>query len=158
MDLGLYAHGRNEGPAYWFLGSLVIVKATSRQTGNAFGLLEFLAPVGPGSPYHVHHGEEEVFYVLEGQLEFVSGERRISGGPGSYVFLPRDVPHGFRVTGSSPARFLILTTPGGFEEFVREVGEPAPSLVLPPPSPPDIERLVAIAAKYRIEILGPLPE
>jgi quercetin dioxygenase-like cupin family protein len=158
MDLGLYALGKDEGPALWFLSTLTFVKATAKQTGNAFGLIEQLAPVGPGSPYHVHRAEDEAFYVLEGQLEFISGERRFTGGPGSYVFLPRDIPHGFRIVGTSLARFLVLTTPGGFEGFVMEMGRPALSLTLPAPSPPDMDKLVAVAAKYRIEILGPLPE
>jgi quercetin dioxygenase-like cupin family protein len=158
MDLSIYALGHDEGPAIWFFNQLVVVKATAKQTGNAFGLIEQLAPVGPGSPYHVHRAEDESFYVLEGQLEFISGERRLTGGPGSYVFLPRDIPHGFRVVGTSPARFLVLTTPGGFEGFVMEVGQPAASLTLPAPMEPDMDKLVAIAARYQIEILGPLPE
>ncbi len=158
MDLRIYALGKEEGPAIWFLNTLTLVKATAKQTANAFGLIEQLAPVGAGSPYHVHRAEEETFYVLEGQLEFISGERRLTAGPGSYVFLPRDIPHGFRVVGTSPARFLILTTPGGFEGFVMEMGEPASTLSLPAPSAPDMGRLTALAAKYRIEILGPLPQ
>ena len=102
--------------------------------------------------------EEESFYILEGELEFHSEGRRFVRGPGAYVFLPRDIPHGFRVVGDSTARFLILTTPGGFEGFVTEMGEPAADLRLPEPSAPNMEKLGAIAAKYRIEILGPLPE
>jgi quercetin dioxygenase-like cupin family protein len=87
--------------------------------------------VGPASPYHVHRAEDETFYVLEGTLEFISGERRLTDGPGSYVFLPRDIPHGFRVIGTSPARFLVLITPAGFEGFVMEMGQPASALRLP---------------------------
>jgi quercetin dioxygenase-like cupin family protein len=156
--LDIYGLGKDEGPAFWFLNTLTLVKATAAQTGGAFGLIEQHAPVGAGSPYHVHRAEEESFYVMEGQLEFINGQRRMTCGPGSYVFLPRDTPHGFRVVGASPARFLILTTPGGFEGFVIEMGEPASELRLPEPSPPDMQRLSALASKYRIEILGPLPE
>ena len=158
MGLTITALGKEEGPALWFLNTLTIVKATSSQTGGAFGLIEQLAPVGAGSPYHVHRAEEESFYILEGELEFLSEGRRFVKGPGAYVFLPRDIPHGFRVVGDSTARFLVLTTPGGFEGFVTEMGEPASGLRLPEPSAPDMEKLGALAAKYRIEILGPLPE
>ena len=158
MKLSVYELGKDEGPALWFLNTLTFVKATGKQTGNAFGLIEQLAPVGPASPYHVHRAEDESFYVLEGQLEFLSGERRFTGGPGSYVFLPRDIPHGFRVVGTSPARYLVLSTPAGFERFMMEAGRPASTLTLPEPSLPDMEKLAAIAAKYQIEILGPLPE
>jgi quercetin dioxygenase-like cupin family protein len=156
--LSIYALAKDEGPAVWFLNQLAIVKATAKQTGSAFGLIELLAPVGNGSPYHVHRAEDESFYVLDGLLEFISGERRFTRGPGGYVFLPRDIPHGFRVVGTAPARFLVLTTPGGFEGFVIEAGAPATALTLPTPSAPDMNKLVALAAKYRIEILGPLPE
>jgi quercetin dioxygenase-like cupin family protein len=158
MALTIYALGKEEGPAVWFLNTLTIIKATASQTGGAFGLIEQLAPVGAGSPYHVHRAEEESFYILEGQLEFISEGRRFGGGPGAYVFLPRDIPHGFRVIGATTARFLILTTPGGFEGFATEMGEPASDLRLPEPSAPNMEKLTALAAKYRIEILGPLPE
>lgn len=158
MSLEIFAFAKHEGPAVWFLNTLSIIKATSSQTGGAFGLIEQLAPVGPGSPYHVHRAEEETFYILEGGLEFLSGDRRFVQGPGGVVFLPRDIPHGFRVIGETPARFLVLTTPGGFEGFVTEAGEPAADLTLPEPSAPNMEKLVALAAKYRVEILGPLPE
>ena len=158
MDLSIHALGKDEGPAVWFLNQLAVVKATAKQTSNAFGLIEVLAPVGPASPYHVHRAEDETFYVLEGELEFISGERRLTGVPGSYVFLPREIPHGFRVVGTSPARFLVLVTPGGFEGFLIEIGKPASALTLPAPSEPDMDKLTAVAAKYEIEILGPLPE
>jgi quercetin dioxygenase-like cupin family protein len=158
MDLSIYTLGRNEGPALWFLNTLTLVKATAKQTGNAFGLIEHLAPVGAGSPYHVHRAEDETFYVLDGELQFISGEQRFTGGPGSFVFLPRNIPHGFRVVGASPARMLILVTPGGFEQFVMEMSEPASTLTLPTPSAPDMEKLMILAGKYRIEILGPLPD
>jgi quercetin dioxygenase-like cupin family protein len=158
MDLGIYSLGKNEGPALWFLNTLAVIKASAKQTGNAFGLIYQLAPGGFDSPYHVHRTEDETFYVLDGQLEFISEERRFTGGPGSYVFLPRDIPHGFRVVSTSPAQFLILIAPGGFEAFVTEFGEPASSLTLPTPSEPDMGKLMTLAEKYRIEVLGPLPE
>ncbi len=158
MDLSIYALSKDEGPVVWFLNQLAVVKASAKQTGNAFGLVEVIAPVGPASPYHVHRAEDKAFYVLDGELEFISGERRITGGPGAYVFLPRDIPHGLRVVGTSPARFLALVTPAGFEGFVVEMGQPASTLALPAPSAPDMDRLIKVAAKYRIEILGPLPE
>jgi quercetin dioxygenase-like cupin family protein len=158
MELDIHTLGKEEGPAVWFLNTLVLVKATADQTGGRFGLIENIAPVGAGSPYHVHRAEDETFYILDGELEFISEGRRFVHGAGGYVFLPRDIPHGFRVVGESIARFLILVTPGGFERFVSEAGEPAAELRLPEPSRPDLQKLVAVAAKYRIEILGPLPQ
>lgn len=146
-----------EARAVWFLDTLTLVQATRERTGGAFGFCEQWAPAGSTTPYHLHRNEDESFYVLEGEVTFVTEDRRIQGRPGSFVFLPRDVPHGLRV-GASPARYLVLTTPGGFEGFVMEMGEPAPRRALPPAAPPDMAKLTALAAKYGIEILGPLPE
>ncbi len=158
MDLSIYALNQREGRAFWFLNTLTFIKAETSQTGGGFALIEQIAPVGSGSPYHVHHREDESFYVLEGELEFISGERRMKRGPGTFVFLPREIPHGFRVVEGSPARYLVLTTPSGFEQFVIEAGTPAQSLTLPTPSAPDMEKLVAAATRHQIDILGPLPD
>jgi quercetin dioxygenase-like cupin family protein len=152
----LYALAREEGQALWFLSALTHVKATGDQTGGAFGLIEQVLPAGFASPYHVHHAEDETFYVLEGEVTFISGDRTIKATAGSYAFLPRDLPHGFKVDVS--ARLLILATPAGFEQFVIEMGEPARDTSAPPASPPDMEKLMRLAAKYQLEILGPLPE
>jgi quercetin dioxygenase-like cupin family protein len=156
--LELYALAKDEGQAIWFLDTLTFVKATGEQTGGAFGLIEHVAPPGSGSPYHVHHAEEEIFYVLEGEVTFFSGDDKFTGTGGSYVFLPRDIPHGFKVTGDKPARYLVMTIPAGFEQFTIEVSQPATALTLPPARPHDMEKLRSVAAKYNIEILGPLPE
>jgi quercetin dioxygenase-like cupin family protein len=157
-DIRPYALAREEGSAIWFLGALTFVKATGESTGGTFGLIEQLIPAGFASPYHVHHSDDEAFYVLEGQLTFVCDGQKVNAGPGSYVFGPREIPHGFRIEGTSPARILILNVPSGFEQFVVEAGEPARELTLPPPMPPDMKRLIEVAAKYKIDILGPLPE
>jgi quercetin dioxygenase-like cupin family protein len=144
--------------AFWFLGALTFVKATGESTNGAFGLVEQLIPAGFASPYHVHHLEDEAFYVLEGSAAFVLDGKWTKAGPGAYVFGPRAVPHGFEIEGSGPARILILCAPAGFENFVIEMSEPAAAPVLPPPSEPDMAKLIALAAKYRIDILGPLPD
>ena len=154
--LDLYALTPEEGQALWFLNCLTRVKATAAQTGGAFGLIEQILPAGFASPYHLHHKEDETFYILEGESIFISGDRQIKASAGSYLFLPRNIPHGFKV--ETPTRLLILTTPAGFEQFVIEAGEPATDPTSPPNNPPDMEKLMRLAAKYQIEILGPLPE
>ena len=145
-----------EGEALWFLGSLVIVKARADTTAGAVMVTENLAPRGHGSPLHVHRNEDEWFYVTEGELTFSVGGEVIVAGPGAFVYGPRDVPHTFTVT-SDEARFLLVTEPGGFSEFLRTLAEPAGDLVIPPPAtePPDMELMAATAAKYGVEILGP---
>ena len=157
MDMGTqpYALAREEGQAVWFLGTLVIVKATNEQTGGAFGLIDNVMPAGFASPYHMHRNEDES--SRGGEMTFYVGDERVKAGAGAFVYGPRGVPHGFEVEGTAPARILLQNYPAGFEGFPVEVGEPAKELALPPAEPPDMERLMAIAANYDIEILGPLP-
>jgi quercetin dioxygenase-like cupin family protein len=159
MDINTkpYALAREEGPPLWFLNGLLIVKATGEQTGSAFSLIDNVGPAAGESPYHVHHNEDEAFYILEGEITVYVGDEKIKAEPGTWVYGPREVPHGFRIEGNSPARFLLLYTPAGFEQFFVEAGESAKALTLPPAEPPDMERLMSVAPKYDIEILGPLP-
>lgn len=149
----------SEGDAYWFLNNLEIVKATSASTGGAYSLLYEFSPPGNATPYHVHQEEDEAFYVLEGEYTFICDGKKHVVGPGGYIFLPRKIPHGFRCTSKTPAAMLILAMPGsGFVGMMLEMAVPATERVLPVPTPPDIARLTELCAKYKIDILGPLPE
>ncbi|MGI8827416.1 MAG: quercetin 2,3-dioxygenase [Chloroflexota bacterium] len=155
-----YAIHREEGEKLSFFGSLTWMKATGEQTGGVLALIEHIVPPGAGSPWHVHHNEDESFYVIEGEILFIVGEeqQRLTAGPGTYVFGPRDIPHGFRNKSSTPARMLLEVTPAGFDQFVLALAEPAPASGFAPAGPPDMEKLMAEAAKANIEILGTLPE
>ena len=125
------ALGADEGEALWFLGVLATVKASSETTAGRVTVIEHLAPRGSGSPLHVHHNEDEWFYVLEGELTiWVAGETVVAPA-GSFVFGPRDVPHTFIVS-SDEARFLLVTQAAGFEGFARALGTPAPIAEIPP--------------------------
>jgi len=86
-----------------------------------------------------------VVYILEGMLTFFWGNEKKEAVPGSYFYQPRGTPHGFRVEGRKPARILYMTVPAGFDQFVLEHKLPTPESE-------------ADAARYKIEILGPLPE
>lgn len=150
--------GKADGAAYWFLGTLMTIKATGEDTGGVYTLLDQLAPPGFGPPLHVHHREDEPFFVLEGLVRFRCGDREFLVESGGYVYLPKGVPHAFRVEGSAPAHLMQMTLPPGFERFVEEIGVPAPSLTLPPPGPmpPDLlNRLVTLGPKYGFSIVGP---
>jgi quercetin dioxygenase-like cupin family protein len=148
-----------EGPAFWFLNNLITVKATSESTGGAYSLCHQVSPPGSATPYHLHRMEDEAFYILDGESTFICDGKKTIARSGDYLFLPRGIPHGIRVTGSTPTTMLIFAMPGtGFVGMMEEMGEPAKERLLPPPSPPDIERLKRLCEKYLIDILGPLPE
>jgi len=143
-----------EDAAFRFLGIPTSIRSTAETTNGAFGLVEqWEMPVGFASPYHTHHREDESFYVLEGEMAFVCGGKWLTAGPGMFVYGPREIPHGFKIIGHSPARMLIMCTPAGFERFVLEQTTP----IAEPPSPPDMGKLMMLAAKYGIDIHGPLP-
>ena len=150
------ALGPGEGEALWGFGTLAVVKSSAATTGGRVAVLDNLAPRGAGSPLHVHHREDEWFYVIEGELTLWVGGDVIEAPAGSFVYGPRDVPHTFLVS-SEQARFLLVTEPAGFEEFFRAMAQPAPSLTIPPPMEPpaDPSPLIAAAAQYGLEILGP---
>jgi quercetin dioxygenase-like cupin family protein len=134
----------------------VTIKASAESTAGRVAGLEHRSPRGSGSPLHVHHAEDEWFYVIEGELTFWVGGETIVASAGTFVFGPKGIPHTFMVS-SDEARFLLVTEPGGFERFVRAFAEPARALTIPPPvsAPPDMARLAALAAENGLEILGP---
>ena len=145
-----------EGEARWFLCTLATIKSSAETTAGRVAVMDNFGAHGLGSPLHVHRNEDEWFYVTEGELTFWVGGEVVVAPAGSFVYGPRDVQHTFLVT-SAEARFLMVTEPAAFADFVRTLSEPAQALTLPPASvqPPDPERMTAIAAEYGIEILGP---
>jgi steroid delta-isomerase-like uncharacterized protein len=148
-----YSNARDDA-AFRFLGIPTLIRSSGETTNGAFGLIEhWMMPPGFAAPYHRHHLEDEAFYILEGKAAFVCDGKWSTAGPGTYVFGPREIPHGFKIVGSALARMLLLCAPAGFERFVLELGVPFTDS-----TPPDMAKLMAVAAKYKIDILGPLPE
>lgn len=150
-----YVLEKHQGQAVWFLGSLMLFKATGVDNGQTFSLIEQTLPPGFSPPLHVHHAEDEAFYVLEGSFTFVCGDHRWRVEAGGFIYLPREIPHGFLVEGAEPARLLQFTFPAGLENFHAEMGEPAQSITLPPMSPPDMAKMQELSAKYHFDIVGP---
>src|SRR5215217_3350016 len=149
------AVGKDTGDARWWFGSLAVIKASAADTGGQMAIIEITEPAGAEAPLHVHHREDEGFWILEGSATFEVGDTTIEAEAGDYLFGPRDIPHGYTV-GAAGCRMLFIMTPGGFEEFIIETSEPAASRTLPSPpeEEPDWEHLVSMARAYGVELFG----
>jgi quercetin dioxygenase-like cupin family protein len=146
-----------DGEARWWSSGLAVVKATAADTGGQMTILEITEPADAAGPLHVHHGEDEGFWILEGSATFEVGDQTIEAHTGDYVFGPRDVPHRY-TTGPDGCRMLFIFTPGGFEGVLREISRPADRRTLPPdggPSPSDEElrRMAAAIQAHGCELL-----
>jgi quercetin dioxygenase-like cupin family protein len=142
-----YMLNNEEGQFLQALGASVSIKATSEQTGSVFNLFEVSCPSDYATPLHIHYTEDVAVYVLDGLLIFFWGSEKRDAIAGSFFYQPRGTPHGFRVEGGASARILYMTMPAGFDQFILEHRLPTST------SEPE-----ATAARYKIEILGPLPE
>ncbi len=135
---------------YWFPGHSFCMKATGADTGGTTAWL--MAENGPkqGVPFHKHKNEDESFYVVDGVFEITVGDSTISGGPGTFAFGPRGVPHRWTNVGSGRGRIMNVFTPSGFEAMFYELGLPIASSDAPPPQNPAplIARMPEISAKY----------
>jgi quercetin dioxygenase-like cupin family protein len=153
-----YRVASGEGLAdVWWKSGRVTVKAGPDETGNAFSQFVVDDPRGSGPPLHVHHSEDETFYILEGQVTMFVGEERIDLNAGDYCFGPRGIPHAYLVR-SERARMLVTISPSGSEQLFVSLGvpvtsaEPPTDTVMPPM--PEMARLFAA---HGAEILGPPP-
>ena len=146
---------KDEGEARWWLGSLAVIKVTAAETAGLMSVVEITDPPGSETPWHVHHREDEGFWILEGSATFQVGDMTIDAQVGDYLFGPRDVPHRYTV-GPDGCRMLFLMTPGGFEKLVVGMSEPARNRTLPPLSDqePDWDHVAAVAAANGCELLG----
>ncbi|MDQ3434157.1 MAG: cupin domain-containing protein [Actinomycetota bacterium] len=143
-----------EGEARWWFAGLAVIRATATDTGGQMTIVEMTEPPGAQAPLHVHHREDEAFWILEGDATFEVGDTTIEAHAGDYLFGPRDIPHRYTV-GDTGCRMLFICTPAGFEDLVIAMSEPALARTLPPPSDeePDMERVAAIAEAHGCELL-----
>jgi quercetin dioxygenase-like cupin family protein len=140
----------------WYNGSLMTFLATGEDTHGQFALIEAVARRGNVPPPHIHHREDEIFYVLEGEVVVSVGDRTIKGTPGTMVFLPRDVRHSFTIE-SEQSRMLILLTPAGLERWFKEFSVPAQAMALPPADETgyhEVQSMLGAALRYGIEFVG----
>jgi quercetin dioxygenase-like cupin family protein len=155
-----FARGRQSlNRSVWYSGSLFTFLATGEETQGQFALMEVVARKGNAPPPHLHHREDETFYVLEGEMTFSVGGRTIKATPGTMVFLPRGVVHSFAIE-SDQMRVLVLLAPAGLEEWFKEFSVPAPALTLPPATEvpfSEIQKMLAAAPRYGLEFVVPKP-
>ena len=140
-----------EGPAVrWGPDGVMRIVAGADSTDGSFSLVEATEQPGSAAPLHVHHGEAEAFYILEGTIELTCGNNTLTAAAGDFVYTPKDVPHKYAVTGDQPARVLLLFSRPGFEAFFAEAGAP---LDQPPAGPPNPEQFQRLVRKYDLELL-----
>jgi mannose-6-phosphate isomerase-like protein (cupin superfamily) len=143
----------------WFMNTRVIPCVACTEGSDALSVLEHLALQGDSPPLHVHHNEDEVFRVLDGELRVRIGDRETLLRAGATAFAPKGVPHSYRVESPGGARWLTITRGGDFERFVRSFSRPAERDGLPessgPPTPEQAQALAAACAQYGIELVGP---
>jgi len=140
----------------WWKSGRATIKAGPGETGNAFSQLVMDEPRGSATPLHIHHNEDETFYILEGQVAMF-GDERIDLEAGDYCFVPRGVRHAYLVR-SERARMLVTISPSGTEQLFVSLGVPVTGSEPPTETVmPSMPELVRMFAAYGTEILGPPP-
>ena len=142
----------------WFLDTLVWIRVPHAEGKDGISVIENWAAHGDSPPLHIHHTEDELFQVLEGDFRFVVGKEEHRAGAGDMLLAPKGVPHTYRVESAAGGHWLVTTTHGDFERFVGEVSRPATTPELPAPSGPptseDADQLAAAALRHNIELVG----
>jgi quercetin dioxygenase-like cupin family protein len=147
----------SEPNSLWFMNGHVTIHLSKTANADGISITEHLLPAGFGPPFHIHRDEDETFYVLEGEFRFKHGETIQHAQAGDVVYLPKGMPHGFRVLSAGGGRCLIITR-GGFENMLRSASRSAPAVTLPQqvePTPEMQARLAAICAENGIDLIGP---
>lgn len=136
------------GEAYYVMSDLFTYLVTGAESGGTYFTLEVIVSPGGGPPPHIHHLEDEQFYILEGNLTFQVGDQTFQVSAGDFIHIPRETVHMFK-NGPAPARLFSTFAPAGIEGFFREVGEPVKDRSLPPPpvTGDTIKRFLAVESR-----------
>jgi mannose-6-phosphate isomerase-like protein (cupin superfamily) len=142
-------------PTYVFMGVPMIVHLSGEQTGGQFSLIEGAMPPGGDGGLHVHTHEDETLHLLEGELHVTIGESEFVLKAGESYFAPRNIPHRLRNLGNVTARAMLINTPGTFDEFVRQAGVPIHEAAIAsgPPTPQQVQHILALAEKFGVKVL-----
>jgi quercetin dioxygenase-like cupin family protein len=153
----LFHRPSGTGPAFWGPGDHYTFLVTGEESGGAYFAMLALVPPGGGPPPHIHTREDETFYLLEGQVEFLLGEETIVAGPGDFVNVPRGIVHRLQNTGTETARLVLTFTPAGIEHWFESILDEAPNDATAEDVPDNIEevgaRYVATAHEYGIQFV-----
>jgi mannose-6-phosphate isomerase-like protein (cupin superfamily) len=146
-----------EGRTIAVVGDVYRFVATGDDTNGKYALLEAIVGPGGGPPPHVHSREQEGFYIIDGEITFTINDKRLVATAGLFANMPVGTPHSFKNESNKPAKMLVCITPAGLEKMFFEIGVPLPegSTSAPPPTKEDIDKLLAIASRYGIELLLP---
>jgi mannose-6-phosphate isomerase-like protein (cupin superfamily) len=143
-----------QGLMWWFLDTLVVEHRCAPEMNTV--VLEMTLPVGSAPPLHVHDNLDDTWYILEGQMVVRCGNEELVVGAGHWVSMPRGVPHTFLVVGDGEARILLVHDNASFRDFIREVGIPADTQIVPPqPLFPAIDELARVAGAHDLRPIGP---
>jgi quercetin dioxygenase-like cupin family protein len=141
-----------EGSLLNVIGERVTCKVVGEETEGAWSLFEVSVPPGGGPPPHSHDEFDEAYYVLEGELELLAGERKVRAVPGSFITIPRGTVHAYRNNTDATAKFLAWGYPSGVERFFAELDREVRSL------PPDVDLVMGIAARHNVRFAPPAGE
>jgi quercetin dioxygenase-like cupin family protein len=145
-----------EGRTIAVVGDLYRFLATGDETDGKYAMFEAIVPPGGGPPPHTHSREEESFYVLEGEITFTVGDKQIVATAGTFANMPIGSLHSFKNATEKTARMIISVAPAGLEKMFFEVGVPVKlGETPPPPTKAEIEKLLAVAPSYGVEIRVP---
>lgn len=147
---------RDEGEHFHFLNNLFTTKVDGDRSDGVLTAMEFVGPRGFGPPLHSHQREDELFYVVEGEVRFTAGDADSVQVAGGVAWLPRGLPHQFQIL-SETARVFQVTTPAQFEEFVAKLGRRTDRPVVPAPEEVDAAEVARVCAEFGIDVLGPPP-
>ena len=147
----------NEGRTIAVVGDVYRFLAIGDDTNGKYAMWEAIVPPGGGPPPHVHSREVEAFYILEGEITFTVNGEKVVAPAGMFANMPVGTPHSFKNESDQPAKMLISVAPSGLEKMFMEVGVPLAdgATTALPPTKQEIEKLLAVAPKYGIEIRVP---
>ena len=148
---------KTEGRTVAVVGDVYRFLATGEDTNGKYAMWEAIVPPGGGPPPHVHSREEEAFYILEGEITFTINGERVVATAGMFSNMPVGTPHSFKNESGKPAKMLISVAPAGLEQMFFEVGVPLAqgATTAAPPTKDEIEKMLAVAPNYGIEIKSP---